>query len=505
MVLTLAGVAILAGCNDTLRQFIITVPKPGGTPATQANAVVLSTNPTGNGSNLHIDVSGDDVAAIVSLGANPIFLGKTGSTAVVINGDGTVTSYLGLLALSTTIHTSVMPAGVTGSVAGGTSSSGNFFITNSTSNNLSVFASGIAAVDQILTVGTGPVAVAGNAANSKMYVINQGSGDVTVISTVDNFVFPKTIPVGSRPIWAVMSADGVDVFVVNQGDGTAANPGSISVIDTTLDIVIPCTPGPSCDPVTHAISVGNSPATSSPNFAFYDTNRQRLYVNNTGENTISVIKADGLNLGVNPQIVPQLLANISVKDAAGNPHLPTSVTALSDGSKVYAALGDCPAGTNHTNLVLPDPTTGNLASCNGSWVSVIDATALRQVRAIQVGPGAVSIDSSGDASRVYVVSAHDTTIIRDDVHAPNCTDNNCLSGSPLPDRTFTTPSVYVIRTSQDQVFVPPTSPSIVSFPIPTFHAPTQDPNCVPAIDPNFNDDVPMPCAEQIPFMVRIIP
>src|SRR5579864_3296862 len=304
MLLTLAGVAILAGCNDTLRQFIITVPKPGGTPATQANAVVLSTNPTGNGSNLHIDVSGDDVAAIVSLGANPIFLGKTGSTAVVINGDGTVTSYLGLLALSTTIHTSVMPAGVTGSVAGGTSSSGNFFITNSTSNNLSVFASGIAAVDQILTVGTGPVAVAGNAANSKMYVINQGSGDVTVISTVDNFVFPKTIPVGSQPIWAVMSADGVDVFVVNQGDGT------VSVIDTTLDQVIPCAPGPSCNATTHAISVGLNPATASPNFAYFDPNRQRLYVSNTGENSISVIKADGINLGTG--VLPQLLANIPV-------------------------------------------------------------------------------------------------------------------------------------------------------------------------------------------------
>src|SRR5260370_25587383 len=97
---------------------------------------------------------------------------------------------------------------------------------------------------------------------------------VTVVSNTDNTV-KKTIPVGAQPIWAVMSADGVDVFVVNQGDGTAANPGSVNVIDTTLDIVIPCTPGPPCDPPTHAITVGLAPTTSTPNFTFFDSTRQR--------------------------------------------------------------------------------------------------------------------------------------------------------------------------------------------------------------------------------------
>jgi YVTN family beta-propeller protein len=399
------GVMLAAGCNDTLRQFIVPVPQPGGDPRALGNAVVLSTNPSGNGSTTHIDVSGDTLAGIVTVGPNPVFLGKAGGSVFVINGDGTISSYIALASLNATVRIATPAPSTSGLVAGGTSSSGNFFTANNGSNNVSVISGGTAAVTQIVPpvgsppVGLAPVAIAGNSANSKMYVINNGSNDVTVVSTTDNTVIKSSIPVGAKPIWGVMSADGVDVFVVNQGDGTLAHPGSVSVIDTTLDQVIPCTPGPSCDPVTHAISVGLSPATSSPNFAFYDPNRQRVYVSNTGENTISVIKADGINLGVTPQITPQLLANITPLSGT-----PVSVAALNDGSKVYAALGNCPAGTNHTNLL------ANLASCNGTMVSVIDAVGLRETGTITVGSGAVSVDVASDAARAYAVAAHAGTV-----------------------------------------------------------------------------------------------
>src|SRR4029077_13138880 len=62
--------------------------------------------------------------------------------------------------------------------------------------------------------------------------VNHGSNNVTQISTIDNTVVNPPITVGSQPIWAVMSADGLFVFVVNQGSGT------VSVIDTSLRTVI---------------------------------------------------------------------------------------------------------------------------------------------------------------------------------------------------------------------------------------------------------------------------
>ncbi|HEY2169216.1 MAG TPA: YncE family protein [Candidatus Angelobacter sp.] len=434
---SLSVLMVLAvGCNDTLRQFIVPVPSPTGDPGKLAHAVVLSTNPgvpptqpPGNGTDMHVNVSGDSSVGIVPVGVNPVFLGKTSNQAFVINSGNlsagipaTVSIYIALLPTSN-VSTVTLPPTSSGPVAGATSSSGNIYIANRSSNNVDLIAGGIFAVTASIAVGTEPVMIAGNTANNKIFVVNHGSNNVTEISTIDDTVI-KTIPVGSQPIWGVMSSDGLFVFVVNQGDGT------VSVIDTSLDIVLPCAVGPSC-PSGNAIKVGTT-AASSPNFAFYEPTLKRVYVNNTGEQSVTVIKANGIDLGSNPQVLPSKIADIPVSG------FPTSVTALSDGTKAYAALGNCPAGVNH--LTLPDPaSTSNASHCPGNLVSVIDVVGLRETGTIGVGPGAVSIDASSDASRVYVISANDVTTVRDDVHAPNCTDTACLPGAVQPDRTFPTP------------------------------------------------------------------
>ena len=488
---------LAAGCNDTLRQFIVPVPSPTGDPGRLAHAIVLSTNPAvppGNGSDMHVNVSGDSSVGIVPVGVNPVFLGKTANQAFIINsGDSgagipaTVSVYIALLPASN-VSTVTLPSTSSGPVAGATSSSGNIYIANRLSNNVDLIAGSVFAVTASIAVGTEPVMIAGNGANNKIFVVNHGSNNVTEISTIDNTVI-KTIPVGSQPIWAVMSSDGLFVFVVNQGDGT------VSVIDTSLDIVLPCAPGPSCIG-GNAIKVGN--ALSSPNFAFYDPTLKRVYVTNAGEQTVTVIKANGIDLGSNPQVLPSKIADINVSG------LPTSITALTDGTKAYAALGNCPPGVNH--LTLPDPASASNAShCSGNLVSVIDVVGLRETGTISVGRGPVSIDASSDASRVYVISANDVTTVRDDVHAPNCTDTACLPGPVQPDRSFTTPSISVINTATNVVLATPVNPGVVNRPLPTFHVPQQDPTCVPTIDPNFNDEVPLPCPLQSPFVVRTFP
>jgi DNA-binding beta-propeller fold protein YncE len=482
---------VAVGCNDTLRQFIVPVPSPSGDPGTLAHAITLSTNPLpagGPGSDMHIDVSGDSSVGIVPLGLNPIFLGKSTNRVFIINrGDPTaatpippsVSSYIALLP-TTTVSTVTLPATSNGPVAGAINSAGNFYIVNRLSNTVDEIAGTVLAVVgtiQLPAADSNPVMIAGNASNNKIFVVNQnaGPGTVTEISTIDNTVI-KDIPVGSNPIWAVMSTDGLFVFVVNQGDGT------VSVIDTSLDIILPCAPGPSCIG-GNAIKVGTT-ASPSPNFAFYDSKLKRVYVSNTGEPSITVIKGNGFDLGSNPQVLPAKIADISPLSG-----LPTSLTALSDGSRVYAALGNCPAGVNH--LTLP----ANTSSCPGNLVSVIDAVGLRETGTITVGPGAISVDASSDASRVYVISANDITTIHDDVHP----------SAPLPDRNFPTPSISIIKTATNSVLATPVDQSVINRPLPTFHVPQQDPSCVPTIDPNFNSHVPMPCPLQTPFVVRTFP
>jgi DNA-binding beta-propeller fold protein YncE len=225
------------------------------------------------------------------------------------------------------------------------------------------------------------------------------------------------------------------------------------VIDTSLEIVLPCAVGPSC-PSGNAIKVGTTVA-SSPNFAFYDPKLKRVYVSNTGENTVSVIKANGIDLGSTPQVLPEKLKDIMV---SGNP---TSVTALSDGTRAYAALGNCPTappGVNHTTII------GLAASCTGNLVSVIDAVALTEKKTITVGVGPISIDASRDASRVFVVNSHDTVTGSSGTH----------TAGTISDISTITDSVVMVKL-----------------------APQQDARCL-ASSTVF-------CPVQTPFMVRTFP
>lgn len=456
----LSGTAVFlilaAGCNDTLRQFIVPVPAPSGNPQTLSHAITLSTNPlaSSDGSTMHIDVSGDSSAGIVQVGANPVFLGKAGARAFVINQGGattppTVSVYTALLPQAAVVNTVTLPAASLGPIAGTTSSAGNIYIANNGSNTVDVISGNVLAVTATIPVGSHPVMIAGNASNNKIFVVNEGdgvsNGTVTEISTIDNTVIGSPITVGVKPIWAVMSADGLFVFVVNQGDGT------VTVIDASLNIILPCdTNTPSCLP-NKSIKVGTT-ATPAPNFAFYEPNLRRVYVSNTGENSVSVIKGNGFDLGSNPQVLPAKIGDIALSGA------PTSVTALSDGTKAYAALGNCPAGVNHTTIL------AQAASCPGNTVAVIDATSLTQIKTITVGTGAISIDSSGDASRVYVVNSHDTFTDALGPHAAG--------------------TISDISTSTDAEVMRKL-------------APQQDPNCAVSAT--------IFCAIQTPFMVRTFP
>jgi len=440
--ISICGFALLLlamGCNDTLRQFIVPVPQPNGDPGALAHAITLSTNPlpSSNGTDMHVDVTGDSGAGVVSLGINPVFLGLATNRAFVVNaGDAstppTLSVYTALLPQAGNVTTVTLPNAAGKPVAGASSSTGNIYIANNAANTVDVVSNGVLAVTSTINLpagDSGPVMIAGNSSNNQVFVINQGSGTVSQISAIDNTVVSPSITVGSNPIWGVMSTDGLFVFVVNQGSN------NVSVIDTSLRTVIA------------TVAVG-----ASPNFAFYEPKLKRLYVSNTAGGTISVIKADSIS-ATNP---PVNLKNIPV--TGGNP---TSVTALSDGSKAYAAIGNCPASptpVNHLTII------GLIPSCTGNLVSVIDAVGLRELRTIPVGIGPVSISASADASRVFVVNSHDSV-----------TD---VSG------THTAGTVSDIRTSTDTE-------------VARLRVPQQDPNC------KLSSTVF--CPTQTPFVVRTFP
>jgi len=436
-----AALLLLAmGCNDTLRQFITPVPPPTGDPGALGHAITLSTNPpAGDGTDMHIDVTGDSNVGVVPVGIQPVFLGKIGNRVFIINaGDGgstppTVSVYTALLPQSPNVVTVTLPSApdpnaAVNPVAGGVSSAGNIYIANKGSNNISVISGSVLAVTNTIPLpagDSGPVMIAGNAANNQIFVVNQTSGTLTQISTIDNTVVLPSIAVGTSPIWAVMSNDGLFVFVVNQGSN------DVWVVDTSLRTII-----------------AKIPVGTSPNFAFFDAKLQRLYVSNTGSGAVSVIRADNIT-ATHP---PTKLKDVLVSGT------PTSVTVLSDGTRAYAALGNCPAGVNHINII------AQLGSCTGNKVSVIDASSLLETNTINVGVGPVSIDSSSDASRVFVVNAHDTVTDVSGTHT---------AGTLSDIRTSTNTEVMRVR--------------------------------VPQVDPNCRITASTFCPVQTPFEVRTFP
>jgi YVTN family beta-propeller protein len=104
---------------------------------------------------------------------------------------------------------------------------------------LSVFASSLAfplangqTVTATVPVGTGPFGLAYDSAKDEIFVANQGSDTVSVVSDSNNKVI-ATVKVGGQPESAAYDSAKGEVFVAN-----AAVPGNVSVISDANNTVV---------------------------------------------------------------------------------------------------------------------------------------------------------------------------------------------------------------------------------------------------------------------------
>ena len=370
--MSLAGKAVLGvvlfsvifwvACNDAFRPIAQVIPVPGPDPGRLNRAFVLSTNGANIGGFTSIDTSGDTVVGIQYVGHQPAnqFVFQGGGRGFIANQiDDTVTALTpaNLIAQPSTIP---LPAGA----APG-------FLFTSVANFVWVTEPGLGRVGQIsfntntltneIAVGSNPVYVAETPSGQKVYVVNQGSNDVTVIQTVDGTVL-GTIPVGSSPVAAVASSDGNFVFVADQGSN------DVAVIDTTNDATVLTT----------------IPLGASPSAITYDPGLRRVYTANTGSNSVSILRADQPS-----PTLPTLLTTVDVTAAPCGGSAPAQVAVLPDGSRAYVA---------------------NTGSNN---VCVITALSNTVTKSIPVGTAPLSVAVSVDATRAYTANSgsHDISII----------------------------------------------------------------------------------------------
>jgi len=325
--------AAVAGCGNMYRPVVTPVRPTGPSPAPTAYAVAI-TQPTGAAAGIAtvLDFSGDTVLAQATIGDLPLdfTLDAPGATAYTIDRDGSLSD----IPISTSLQTKNVSTSTLTSTAipiNTIAGSGVLYVVDQASDQLDVLSGTPPGLKQAIQFPLGLINLAGRTTSARFYAISQNvgptvcaapslvttTGVASALEASTNSI-SATIPVGICPVYGLGSADGLRAFILNRGSGT------VTVIDAqknTLDTQI--NPNTGLPNSTLALPAG-------PVYAeLYDTTSQ-LVTANYDSNTISVIDVttDAFD---NDAPTFGTIHNVTVGDG------PSSVTVLQDGSRAYVA------------------------------------------------------------------------------------------------------------------------------------------------------------------------
>lgn len=373
-----AVVVLLTSCGDTYRPIVTPITQPGGDPQATHYAIVVNANNgqptdlnTGIGpSASQFDVSGDTNIGNRRTGLNPVQAVVTPSyLAFVLNQGDSSVSVFGLLLGNPTISTTFLEPNAGATYIDAVNSTA--FVSETALNRVAVVDSNLPGAKSYLDVGPAPGVLAVTPDASKVYVANTGDGTLSVISVKDNAVQGSPIALGGVPVSIAVQSSGTYVFVVN------SSGGAFSVIDTSTDK-----------------EVQRFSGLSNPTKVVWDNALQRVYVVNSGSNTINIYN------GAAPSL--QLLRTVNLSGS------PIGLAALDNGAKFYV-----------------------LYNGNPGRVDVFNTQSFQRTSTITVQNNPVSMSAAPGSSKVYVVN------------------QNGDSGATSPQ--FPNGSVSIIKTSDDTV------------------------------------------------------
>ncbi len=408
---------VCAGCGDVYRPVATPIiPSSPNSAFSKAVFVISDNGPQNPGSSIQIDVSGDTTLGEVKTGVGPVHAVQTpdGTKIYIANrAENTLSEYQPGTPNATNLEpvtTISLPPG-SNPVFVATAQNDTVFSANFGTGTVAAISTTQNAVVRVIPLSPTvpnpniePVAMAETPNGAKLYVANQGNGttssSVSSINPSDSSLNPAVVNSWVSPVWVAARSDSARAYILDAGAGT------LSAIDTSTDAVLP-----------NPVSVG-----AGANFMFLDSKRNRLYVTNPVNGSVSIV-----DVSADP---PSLLATDCVVSGSTPPcpatFAPVSVTALPDGSGAYVAsyqIGSTCAGIS--------------APCITSQVSVISSNSNKLSSVIPLGsvsvdmtnatvcgaPGPVgsqgavrfrlSIAAAGDSSRVYVANcdAGSTTVI----------------------------------------------------------------------------------------------
>ena len=268
------------------------------------------------------------------------------------------------------------------------------YVANFGSNNVSVIDTSSNTVIATVMVGSQPQGIAVTPDGANVYVANCG-GDVWVIDTSTNKVATK-FPAGACPTGVVITPDGSHAYV------TLTNANAVAVIDTSSNTVmtkIPVGKAPSGIAITpdgtrvYVPNVG----TGSSAVSVIDTST------NTVAATITLGNVGSVGVAVTPDGTRAYVANafgsVSVIDTASN--------SVADTITV-ANVADSPVGI----AITPDGTRAYVVTYGfgGMGPTIAIDTSTNTIAAmVSVGTGPTGVGISPDGTRAYVTIATNVT------------------------------------------------------------------------------------------------
>jgi YVTN family beta-propeller protein len=301
------------------------------------------------------DGAGDTLLTQATLAISPlsVALNPTGSPVLTANTDGTLNSYDPSASLrSNLVFTStLLPPGKPYNMINTTN---NLFVTMPNVAAAAVLkpSGNQYSYIQQLPLAASPVNFAGNANAQRIYAISQDNGSnkvafgncetpsqvttpgqVAAIET-STLTISNILPVGICPVYGISSTDNLRTYILNRGSGT------VTVINSQLNQLdnfgtVNLTNEPYLTPATGTLTLP-APAgftgsfNAGPVYADYLASTSQLVTANYDSNTISIINVTTDIYGNDAPIFGQ-----TVTVPVGNG--PAALTILRDGSRVYVA------------------------------------------------------------------------------------------------------------------------------------------------------------------------
>jgi hypothetical protein len=440
------AVALTAGCGNTYRPVISAINPvgPAGQPTKFAIAV---SEPAPNTAGLLtiVDFSGDTVLSTPSVLSNPSYftLGNSGSFGYLINSVGALdtfgvsnpTSLLTSDIAQTTLLAGTQPVSVT--PISGTASGTTIFIPQTGNTTVAALSSNGPSLLVNLAVASNPNFVVGSDSAPRVYALSSGTGAApgqaaAIETTTSQPTISNTLTVGVNPIYGVMDAGLTRAYIVNKGSGTLS---VVNIQTNALDLTTPTIPA------TGTLGVNSVRAVIVPALS-------EVVVLNAGDGTtpgsLSVISIPLCN-SVTPVTNPNC-NTANPTDAAGFGAVvatvpvgvnPSMVDVLRDGSRAYVVNQSDVAGVcNGEGSVSVVNLTSNQVTSTICAISTPAATVDFDTSPTLVygHPNTISVTTGTPTGKVYVTSSDNKfmTVIRTDIDAVTTHISLQGLGMPLP-------------------------------------------------------------------------